>query len=318
MTKLHRRSFLGAACASMAAMARAQSVRSVQTPTLEIAYEESGNPQGFPIVLLHGFPDDAHAYDDVAPPLAKAGHRVLVPYLRGYGPTRFRDANAPRKAEQAAIGQDRDRLRRRSRISAIRGCRVRLGRTRGGDCSGIASRASSGGRFHRRLHDSEYFCRPPPAPPEVERELWYQWYFNTERGRAGLAANRRSLCKLLWQTWSPTGTSAMKPTMPRRLPSTIPISWMWSSIPIDIATETRRAKNVFKRWNGNWHSVRKSRRLHPLYGANDVLVHPSPDVTPAERTVFPSLIARRVIPGAGHFMPREKPEAVSSALLDLL
>jgi len=80
--------------------------KSVQTPVLDIAYQESGPSQGFPVILLHGFPDDAHAYDDVAPPLARAGHRVLVPYLRGYGPTKFRDAQAPRMAEQAAIGQD--------------------------------------------------------------------------------------------------------------------------------------------------------------------------------------------------------------------
>ena len=73
---------------------------------LDVAYEESGSPSGFPIVLLHGFPDDVRAWDEVARPLAAAGHRVLVPYLRGYGPTRFRDAYAPRMAEQAAIGQD--------------------------------------------------------------------------------------------------------------------------------------------------------------------------------------------------------------------
>lgn len=84
---MNRRAFLQTAAAGIATMAQAQSTtRSVKTPVLDIGYEESGNPQGFPIVLLHGFPDDAHAYDRVAPPLAQAGHRVLVPYLRGYGP----------------------------------------------------------------------------------------------------------------------------------------------------------------------------------------------------------------------------------------
>ena len=78
----------------------------VRTRDLEIAYEASGPETGFPIILLHGFPDDAHAYDTVAPPLAADGYRVLAPYLRGYGPTRFLDANAPRWAQQAAIGQD--------------------------------------------------------------------------------------------------------------------------------------------------------------------------------------------------------------------
>src|SRR6266436_4075706 len=77
-----------------------------ETSVLRIAYEDSGDPQAFPIILLHGFPDDVRAWDRVVPPLVRARHRVLVPYLRGYGPTRFRDAAAPRMAEQAAIGQD--------------------------------------------------------------------------------------------------------------------------------------------------------------------------------------------------------------------
>jgi pimeloyl-ACP methyl ester carboxylesterase len=78
----------------------------VRTPMLDIGYEAHGDAAGFPIVLLHGFPDDARAWDAVAPPLAAAGYWVLVPYLRGYGPTRFRDATAPRMAQQAAIAQD--------------------------------------------------------------------------------------------------------------------------------------------------------------------------------------------------------------------
>jgi pimeloyl-ACP methyl ester carboxylesterase len=76
------------------------------TPALSIAYEETGDAQGFPVILLHGFPDDARAYDNVVARLAKQGYRAIVPYLRGYGQTRFRDASAPRMAEQAAIGQD--------------------------------------------------------------------------------------------------------------------------------------------------------------------------------------------------------------------
>src|ERR1700689_4206791 len=90
--------------------ARAQSgaapvTKSIGTPALNIAYEESGNPRDFPVILLHGFSDDVRARADVAPPLVKSGHRVLVPWLRGYGSTRFRDAAAPRMAEQAAIAR---------------------------------------------------------------------------------------------------------------------------------------------------------------------------------------------------------------------
>ena len=91
---------------SQAQSAAGPSPRSVQTPVLEIGYEEHGPPNGAAIILLHGFPYDVRSFDGVVGPLADAGHRVLVPYLRGYGPTRFRDAAAPRMAEQAAIGQD--------------------------------------------------------------------------------------------------------------------------------------------------------------------------------------------------------------------
>jgi pimeloyl-ACP methyl ester carboxylesterase len=81
-------------------------LKTIRTPTLEIGYEESGPPEGPPIVLLHGFPDDVRAYDGVAPPLAAAGWRVIVPYLRGYGPTRVLDPRTPRSGQQAALGRD--------------------------------------------------------------------------------------------------------------------------------------------------------------------------------------------------------------------
>ena len=178
--------------------------KSIDTPVLNIAYEESGNPQGFPIILLHGFPDDVHAWDEVAPPLAKAGHRVLVPYLRGYGPTRFRDAAAPRMAEQAAIGQDLIDF-----ADALKLPRFAVsGFDWGGRAAGIAA-ALHPDRVRAAVLIAGYsiqnvFAGPQPGPPEAEKRVWYQFYFNTERGRAGLKANRRSLCKLLWQDWSPT------------------------------------------------------------------------------------------------------------------
>src|SRR5256885_17178454 len=81
-----------------------RAMKTIRTATLEIAYEESGQAAGRPVILLHGFPDDVHAYDGVAPPLAARGWRVFVPYLRGYGPTRFLAAGTPRSGEQAALG----------------------------------------------------------------------------------------------------------------------------------------------------------------------------------------------------------------------
>src|SRR5580692_10224778 len=179
-----RRTFIQSAIVTAAALgarrATAQGMtKSIDTPILNIAYEESGNPQGFPIILLHGFPDDVHAWDDVVPPLAKAGHRVLVPYLRGYGPTRFRDATAPRMAEQAAIGQDVVDF-----ADALKLPRFAVsGFDWGGRAAAIAAtlhpdrvRAAvlCGGSTIQNV-----FAAPQPGPPEAERRAWYQWYFNT-------------------------------------------------------------------------------------------------------------------------------------------
>ena len=301
-------------------MAKAQSsARSVQTSVLDIAYEESGNASGFPIVLLHGFPDDVRAFDEVAPPLAKAGHRVLVPFLRGYGPTRFRDPAAPRMAEQAAIGQDlidfADALGLKQMAVA--------GYDWGGRAAAIAA-ALHPERVRATVIIGGYtiqnvFAPQQPAPPEVERELWYQWYFNTERGRAGLAANRRSLCKLLWQTWSP-GWRFSDETFNRTAPSFDNPDF------VEVVIHSYRHRNGNAPGEERFFETERDLARRPkitapsilLYGAADPLARPSADVTPAERAVFPALVARRVVPGAGHFLPREKPEAVSSALLELL
>src|SRR5882672_9523678 len=207
----NRRAFLKAAGLAIAGAGETlgqagagPAAKSVQTPALTIAYEESGSAQGFPIILLHGFPDDARAWDDVAPPLAKAGHRVLVPWLRGYGPTRFRDAAAPRMAEQAAIGQDLIDF-----ADALHLPRFAVsGYDWGGRAAGIAA-ALHQDRVRAAVLIGGYSIQNTlapsrPAAPATERALWYQWYFNTERGRAGLDANRRGICRLLWETWSPT------------------------------------------------------------------------------------------------------------------
>ncbi len=304
----------------IATMAKAQtSTRSVQTSVLDIAYEETGNPQGFPVILLHGFPDDVRAFDKVAPPLAKAGYRVLVPYLRGYGPTRFRDAATPRMAEQAAIGQDLIDFADALGLKQM----ALVGYDWGGRAAAIAA-ALHPERVRAAVIIGGYtiqnvFAPPQPAPPEVEREFWYQWYFNTDRGRAGLAANRRSLCKLLWQTWSP-GWRFPDDEYNRTAPSFDNPDF------VDVVIHSYRHRNGNAPGDPRLLAMEHELAKRPpiaaptilLYGAVDALARPSADATPAERAVFPALVARRVIPGAGHFLPRENPEAVSSALLELL
>jgi len=319
---LTRRTF-GAALGGALARARlgraqAPSTETIQTPVLNLAYQDSGPRQGFPVILLHGFPDDVHAWDDVTPPLAKAGYRVLVPYLRGYGPTRFREPAAPRMAEQAAIGQDVIDL-----ADALHLPRFAVsGYDWGGRASAIAA-ALHPDRVSAAVLIGGYSIQntialPQPAAPEAERGLWYQYYFNTSRGRAGLAANRRSLCRLLWQTWSP-GWHFSDETYNRTAPSFDNPDF------VDVVIHSYRHRIGNAPGESRFFAMEQRLAERPkievpaivLHGADDGLARP-PAESPAERALFPKLMARRIVPGAGHFMPREKPDAVSSALLEVL
>lgn len=311
----------GGFVASPSGRARTQSSptgRSVNTPVLTIGFEESGSPAGFPIVLLHGFPDDVRAWDGVVAPLANAGHRVLVPYLRGYGRTRFRDAAAPRMAEQAAIGQDLVDF-----ADALGLARFAVaGYDWGGRAACIAA-ALHPDRVRAAVLIGGYsiqntIAAPRPAAPAVEQALWYQWYFNTERGRAGLSANRRALCRLLWQTWSPTW---------RFTDETFDKTAISFDNPdfVDVVIHSYRHRNLNTPGEPRFAAVERQLAGRPtievpsivLYGADDGIAKPAAD-SPADRASFTALVDRRIVSGAGHFLPREKPDAVSSAMLELL
>jgi pimeloyl-ACP methyl ester carboxylesterase len=176
----------------------------VKAGVLDVAYEEAGRAQGTPVVLLHGFPYDVHAYDEVAPLLAARGCRVIVPYLRGYGPTRFLSPGTPRSGQQAALGHDLQALLDALSIpSAVLG-----GYDWGGRAACVVAAlwperarglVSCGG-----YNIQDIAASATPRPPDEEHRYWYQYYFHGERGRAGLTKYRRELCKLLWQLWSPS------------------------------------------------------------------------------------------------------------------
>ena len=314
-----RREFLKTSGMAIAAgFGQPSTERSVRTPTLDIGYVESGNPNGIPIVLLHGFRDDVHAYDDVAPPLAQAGHRVLVPYLRGYGSTKFRDPSAPRMAEQAAIGQDV--------IDFADALKLQRFAVAGYDWGGRAAQVASAlnpdriraGVFVAGYSIQDVFSAPRPAAPQVEAAFWYQWYFNTERGRAGLAQNRRALCKLLWQQWSPTWKFS-DATYDKTAPSFDNPDF------VDCVIHSYRHRNLNAKGEPKFEAVERQLAMRPkidvptilLYGADDGLARPSVDGA-GDRAQFPKLVDRRIIAGAGHFLPRENPQAMASALLQLL
>ncbi len=320
----NRRTFIQATGAIAAetlirAQAGSAAARTIQTPVLNIAYEESGPSRGFPVLLLHGFPDDVRAWDEVALPLVKAGFRVLVPYLRGYGATQFLNASAPRMAEQAAIGQDAIDFADALRLNRF----AVAGYDWGGRAAAIAA-ALHPDRVRAAVLVGGYTIQDTvgpsqPAAPEAEQRIWYQYYFNTERGRAGLMANRRSLCRLLWQTWSPNW---------RFTDATFNRTAVSFDNPefVDVVVHSYRHRIGNAPGEARFQAMEQQLAKRPkiqcpaitLYGADDGIARPPAESPPAEREAFVSLRARRVIPGVGHFMPREKPDAVSAALLELL
>lgn len=178
-------------------------IKHIQAGVLDIAYEESGPAGGAPVVLMHGFPYDVRAYDEVAARLAATGRRVLVPYLRGYGPTRFLSADTPRSGQQAALGADLLAFLDALAIpSAVLG-----GYDWGGRAACIVA-ALWPERVRGLVTCNGYNIQniaasAEPAPPEDEHRYWYQYYLHGARGAAGLARNRRDFCRLLWRLWSP-------------------------------------------------------------------------------------------------------------------
>lgn len=178
-------------------------MRSVATDALRIAYVESGPGDGWPVILSHGFPYDVHAFDDVAPILAQAGARVIAPYTRGFGPTRFVSDEVMRSGQQAARGADIIQL-----VEALALDRPILG---GFDWGGNASCVAAalwperiGGLVSYAGYDIiDVGGQRHPVEPSLERVCWYQHLFQTERGRECLTEHRRKLCRMLWSEWSP-------------------------------------------------------------------------------------------------------------------
>lgn len=178
--------------------------KTIDAGVLNVAYEEYGPRDGWPCIMGHGFPYDVHAYAEAAPLLAVAGARVIVPYLRGYGPTRFISSDALRSGEQAALGADMKAL-----MDALGIERAVLGGYDWGGRAACVIAALWPERVEALVSGNSYNIQDiagsiKPAAPDMEAAYWYQYYFHSERGRRGLAGNRRDIARLLWRMWSPT------------------------------------------------------------------------------------------------------------------
>jgi pimeloyl-ACP methyl ester carboxylesterase len=291
-------------------------LKQVRTGSLEVAYEEDGPPEGEPVVLLHGFPYDPRAYDEIVPRLASAGLRTITPYLRGYGPTRFLSAETPRSGQQAALGKDLLDLLDALHIPAA----ALVGYDWGGRAACIvAALWPERARFlvtvgGYNIQDIAASVRP--AAPEQEHRLWYQYYFHTERGRAGLAANRGALGKLLWRLWSPTWRFD-DATCDRTAASFDNPDF------VEVVIQSYRHRYGYAPGDPALEVIETQLARQPaidvptivLYGADDG-VTPAPPSAAADPR-FTQLRRGEIIPHAGHNLPQEKPDAIVRAVLDL-
>jgi pimeloyl-ACP methyl ester carboxylesterase len=178
-------------------------IRRVSTDVLDVAYHESGPAGGQPVILLHGFPYDIHSYAEVGPLLAESGYRVIVPYLRGHGPTRFLRPDTARSGQQAALGADVIALMDALAIPRA----VLAGYDWGGRAACVAAALRSE-RVTGLVSVNSYLIQDisnamHPLRPDLEAGFWYFFYFLTERGCAGLTANRREIAEVIWRRNSP-------------------------------------------------------------------------------------------------------------------
>ena len=296
---------------------RLEPLRHIDAGVLNIAYYEEGPADGPFVMLLHGFPFDIHSYVDVAPLLAARGCRVVVPYLRGYGPTRFLDKATPRSGEQAAIGADLIALMDRLGIKRA----VFAGYDWGGRAACVAA-ALWPDRCAGLVSVNSYQIQDianamVPLNPAREVALWYQYYFQLERGRAGLAANRREIARILWRQWSPNWHFNQATFDRTALAHDNPDY-------VDIVIHSYRHR--FARAEGDPQYADLQRRLAALPpitvptitldGDADGVV-PVTDGT-ASAAKFTGRRVHRVIPGAGHNLPQEEPEAFAAAVMELV
>jgi pimeloyl-ACP methyl ester carboxylesterase len=291
-------------------------LKHINAGVLSVAYEESGPANGKPVVLLHGFPYDIHAYAEVAPRLAAAGCRVFVPYLRGYAPTRFLSDQTLRSGQQAALGHDllalMDALGVRSAVLA--------GYDWGGRAACVVA-ALWPERARGLVTGNGYNIQDipnsmKPHAPDQEARLWYQYYFHSERGRAGLERNRRELCRLLWRMWSPTW---------RFDDATYERSAAAFDNPDFVPVVIHSYRHRFGLVAGDPALEDTERRLaaQPAITVPTIVLHGHDNgVNPVRGSErhdrhFSAAYQRRVVPAAGHNLPQEVPAEFAGAVLAL-
>jgi pimeloyl-ACP methyl ester carboxylesterase len=283
---------------------------------LDVACEQSGPDGALPVLLLHGFPYDPRGFDEVVPIVNAAGFRTIVPYLRGYGGTRFLSGETLRSGEQAALGQDL--------LELLDALELRKAVLAGYDWGGraacvvsalwperVAGLVSCTGYNIQDIPNSDR-----PADPEQEARLWYQYYFHTGRGRNGLTEKRRELCRVLWKMWSPSWAFD-DAAFERTLPS------FGNEDFVDVVIHSYRHRTGRVAGDPRYASVEARLAAQPKIAVPAINLHGGADgVMPAVLSEghakhFTGPYQRRVLPNVGHNVPQEAPRAFADAVLEL-
>ncbi|MGH3090443.1 MAG: alpha/beta fold hydrolase [Rubrobacteraceae bacterium] len=289
------------------------SAKKIETSRLEIAYEEKGDPGSRPVVLVHGFPDDARTWEKVSGPLAQAGHRTIAPYVRGYGETRFLDDSTPRSGQLAALGADLIEFTEALGLERF----VLVGHDWGARATYILASLYPE-RVSSLINLAVGYGTNDPGQklsPAQTQNYWYQWYFNMEKGRKELEENRRAFCEHLWKVWSPNWDFSDE-------------EFETTARSFDNSDFARVAIHSYRhRWanaEGDPAYDDLEERLADLprirvpttvlMGEDDGAT--LPETSEGKEGFFTKDYERRVLSGVGHFVQREVPEAVVEAILE--
>jgi pimeloyl-ACP methyl ester carboxylesterase len=279
-----------------------------------IAFEESGNVDGTTVILMHGFPYDIRTYDEVTKHLLTENCRIIVPYLRGYGQTKFLSADTIRSGQQAALANDL--------IALMDSLSIQKAVVGGYDWGGRACCIVAAlyperiiGLVSMAGYNIQNIAKfSEPDTPEIEMLNWYQFYFHSERGRLGLTKYRKELCRLLWRNWSPTWKFDDE---------TFEASAVSFNNPdfVDIVLHSYRHRYGLAKGDPKLEAIEQSLQKQPTIKVPAIILDAEDDgVEPFSGTgkdanYFEGSYERRVVKGVGHNLPQESPAEFAKAIL---